>query len=423
MAKNFIDSKIQKFSNLVGLDLPYFIKGGFWLIFSITTAALGGLFLSSLFARVWPKDVFGQYSFLMAALGFLGLTTLPGMGQAIVQAVSEGKEGTYWFATKLLFKWSLLGTIFLLLGSAYFYIRENQNLALAVLFAALVFPLNGSLGLFSSYLNGMKDFKKMAIYSTSTQLFSIGAVSIVLLNFSSLVLVALTATWSAALAYSFFTYLTFRKIRNNLVDFKLIKLGKALSVTAVMTNGVDYFDRFAIPFFLGFSENAVYAIAIIIPMQMLNFLKVSTNLAQPKLVEIKEEKARKVLLFKSIQLEIPIVIMVLAYILAAPTIFKFLYPDYQPAVFLSQVFAISILYYPSNLFGLYLIKKRAIGKALLSAVIYVVVSIISLLIFLSLWGLIGAVFSKIFVKIVQVVITQIFFNSELAKAKASNEEY
>ncbi len=58
---------IKKLSVLVGLDLPYFVKGGFWLFFSLVASTLGGIFLSSLFARTWPKDVYGQYAFLTAA--------------------------------------------------------------------------------------------------------------------------------------------------------------------------------------------------------------------------------------------------------------------------------------------------------------------------------------------------------------------
>ncbi|GEM_PF-5975439 len=413
---------IKKLSVLVGLDLPYFVKGGFWLFFSLVASTLGGIFLSSLFARTWPKDVYGQYAFLTAALGFLGLTTLPGIGQALVQAVSEGKEGTYRFATKILIKWSSIGVALLILGSIYFYLRDNQNLSLAVFLAAIAFPFNSALNLYSSYLNGKKDFKKMSIYSTASQLFSIFATAIVLWKFPNFILVALTATWSSALANLIFTLLTIPKIKNDDVDHSLLKLGMSLSASHVMTLGVDYFDRFAIPLFLGFNNNANYAIALIIPLQLQNFLKVSMNLAQPKLTEIKESRAKKILFYKSLLMEIPISIIVITYIILAPSIFDILYPSYQSAVHISQVFVVILMLYPSNLFGLYLIKKRAAGKALLSGIIYVIASVTSLLIFLSLWGLIGAVFSKIFSRIVQTIFTQIFFNSELAKASAVNEE-
>src|SRR3989344_3907894 len=68
-AKKYILQTTNDLSNLVGLDLPYFFKGGFWLTSSMILSTIGGILLSSLFARLWPKDVYGQFSFLMSAVG------------------------------------------------------------------------------------------------------------------------------------------------------------------------------------------------------------------------------------------------------------------------------------------------------------------------------------------------------------------
>lgn len=66
-------------SKLLQLDIGYFIHGESWLTLSTFIAGLGSIALSSLFARLWPADVFGQFSFLTAALSFMSLTVLPGM--------------------------------------------------------------------------------------------------------------------------------------------------------------------------------------------------------------------------------------------------------------------------------------------------------------------------------------------------------
>ncbi|OGM10422.1 hypothetical protein A2159_01525 [Candidatus Woesebacteria bacterium RBG_13_34_9] len=381
---------------------------------SMIASFLGGIVLSSLFARIWPSDIYGQYSFLNSAIAFVSILALPGMSAAIVQAVVEGKEGFFKRSVKIVGKFSIIGGVILLCGSVYFYFRQNLNLALATGIAAFAFPLVNTGGLYASFFAGRRNFKTLAILNTSAQYISILATSLALLKFPSLVMVALFSNWSTAIFNTFVLFFTIRKLKNNRDDKKLEKLGITLSFGSTIILGVDYFDRFMIPVFLGFSQNAIYAFAILIPLQIHSFFKIFSSLAQPKITDISEKNIKKDLIKKSLQLEVVVAIIVIAYIFSAPTIFKILYPQYQnSAVFLSQMFSLTLLYYPINLFGFYLIKKRAIRKGLLSSVIYGIVSVSSLLIFLPLWGLIGAVVAKIVTRIIQIVIVKIVFDTEL----------
>lgn len=416
MEKDSIDSKVEKLSNFLGLDLAYFIHGGFWLSSSTILSFIGGILLSSLFARIWPSDVFGQFSFLNSAISFVSILALPGMSAAVTQAVAEKKEGFFKRSIKTVGKFSLLGAIILLLGSFYFYLRHNQSLAIATAVSAFAFPLVNTGGLYTSFYSGRKDFKKLALLNIGTQYVSIGATALALLKFPSLIMVALFSNWSSAIFSVFVIYFALKGLKNNDDDLKLEKMGLTLSLGNTIALGVDYFDRFAIPLFLGFNQNAVYAFAILIPLQIQSFLKIFSSLAQPKITIISERNIRKDLVKKSLQLEILIAVIVAAYIFSAPTIFKILYPKYQSAVFLSQIFSLTLLYYPSNLFGLYLVKKRALSKSFFSSAVYGLVSICSLLIFLPLWGLIGAVVAKIITRIVLVIISYALFSNELKVA-------
>lgn len=418
MEKDFIDSKVEKFSNLLGLDLAYFLGGGFWLASSTLLSFVGGILLSSLFARIWPSDVFGQFSFLNSAISFISILALPGMSTAITQAIAEGKEGFFKRSVKMVGKFSIAGAIILLLGSLYFYFRNNESLAIATAISAFAFPLVNTGGLYTSFYSGRKDFKKLALLSICSQYVSIIATAIALFMFPSLIMVALFSNWSSAIFSVFVLYFALRGLRNSDDDTRLEKLGLTLSLGSTIMLAVDYFDRFAIPLFLGFSQNAVYAFAILIPLQIQSFLKIFSSLAQPKISIISEKNIRKDLAKKSVQLEIVVAIIVAAYIICAPAIFRILYPKYlTSALFLSQLFTLSLLYYPINFYGFYLIRKRAISKSFLSSAIYGVACVVSLLIFLPLWGLIGAVVAKIFARIAQVVIVLYFFDTELENVK------
>ena len=114
----FMKEKLRALSFFLGLDVPYFVSGGFWITISLIVTTIGGIILSALFARIWPKEVFGQYSFLVSILGFAGLATLPGMSQAVTQAAAENKDGVYKKAILTAGKWSVVGSIILTLISA-----------------------------------------------------------------------------------------------------------------------------------------------------------------------------------------------------------------------------------------------------------------------------------------------------------------
>ena len=182
---------------------------------------------------------------------------------------------------------------------------------------------------------------------------------------------------------------------------------------------MDYADRLFIPLFLGFDKNAVYTFATFIPNQIQSFFKTFVTLGQPKITKINDNNIKKALISKSVHLLILIIAIVIFYIIFAPYIYEFFYPDYKESILLSQIFALSLLYFPNNLFGTYLTKRRLIKESLAGTVVYALISFSSLLLFIYFWGLIGAVISKILSRISQVGITQFIFFRELRKGKAA----
>ena len=408
------DQRLDRLSRIAGLDLEYFVSGGFWIGLSLSITALGGIVLSSLFARIWPSDVYGQFSFLTAALGFLSLTVLPGMSQIVTQSAAEGKDGTYFAATKVLSRWSVIGTSILILGSLYFFLRDNPNLALATLLGAIAFPISSAASLYNSFLTGKKKFKMVAVFTTAAQLISIAATAFALIFLSGLVWVAMFSAWSTAVVNVVLTIFAQKSAENKSMDEKLLDFGKHLSFSQMLPIGADYFDRFIIPLLLGFSNNAVYAFAIMIPVQIHYFLKIFISLAQPKLSQLSVEGIKKDLVRQSLKLEILIIIIVILYIILAPIIFDVLYPAYKKdSLLLSQIFAISLLYFPANIFPLVNVKQRASQELYYSNTINAVFSILTVLILVYYFGLIGAVFAKIVSRFVQMTVNFYYFKKVL----------
>jgi len=405
-------------SKILQLDLGYFISGGSWLLLSTLFAGLGGIALSSLFARLWPADVFGQFSFLTAALSFMSLTVLPGMTQTVTQAATENKDGTYKASIKTLARWSVLGTVLLIGGSLYFYLRQNPNLAAATFASALAFPVTSVFSLYNSYLSGKKKFKKVAIFTIIAQLSSIVATAFALIFFPSLFAVAIFSSWSTAIVNLILTSFTMKGLQNNKIDKKLLDFGKHLSFSQVLPIGSEYLDRFIIPVLVGFSANATYTFAILIPVQIHGFLKIFLSLAQPKVTEISDKNLQKDLTRKTLQFELLILGVVLAYIIFAPFIFDLLYPAYKKsALLISQIFSLSLLYFPSNLYGLALIKKRSARSIYMSNTGYALTNVFFLLALVPTLGILGAVLSKIISRFCHAIIQIYLFKSTSTKNK------
>lgn len=414
MVKKFFDQKVAFLSTTLGLDLPYFLSGGFWTFLSLTLTSVGGIFLSSLFARLWPKDVYGQYSFLVSAISFLSIFALPGMSQALIQGLAEGKEGVYKQSTKVVFKWSLVGAILLIAGSIYFFLRSNPNLAFATLLAALAFPFTSASVLYHAFNVGKRRFRRDALFTTSSQLFTILATAFALWKLPHLITVTLFATWSTAAINVLFALVTIKNIKDDRKDSGLVSLGYNLSFSQLFTISADYFDKFFVPLMLGFSNNAIFSFSILIPAYIHSLLKSATSLFQPKIATLSKKGLKKDLIFKALQMEIPLIIVVLVYILSAPKIFEYLYPAYrESAVVLSQIYSLSLLYYPGNLFSLSFIRFRLTKEILKTNIFYAVATVLSLVILVPLFGLMGAILARIVSRTAQVVIQVFLFKTKV----------
>lgn len=398
-----------KLQNLLKLDLKYFLHGGFWIVTSIIINILGGILLSAFYARVWPTDVYGQFAFLTSAIGFLSLTTFPAMSQMVIQGVAEGKEGIYIQAVKISVRWSVIGSFLLFSGSIYFFLRDNSILALATFIGALFFPLLSFNGLYGSYLNGKKQFKKSAIYNSISFISSIIATTIVLLTYPSIPLVIFASIGVPAFVNLIFTYKTWLSIKNHSFDPKLITLGKHLSVSQIATIGADHLDKFLVPLMLGFNNNAIYAFATIIPLQLHSFLKTFTSLSLPKIAEADDRQIKRDLLGKVIQLEVILALLVITTIIFTPLAFDLLYPTYkESASILSQLFSLSLLYFPTNILSLSFVRKREFKYIYYINIIYLASTTMVLITLIPLYGLLGAVIGKIITRAIY-SLTQIYF--------------
>lgn len=408
---NLLNQIVTKY---IMADTKYFFKAGFWVTLNYIFSFSSGVVISYLFASTWSPEIYGKYNFITTIIGILSLVTLPGMGQAILQAAAENKDGVYKKGLLLIAKWSLIGTILLLLFTLYFYFIDDFNMAKSLLSLALIFPIYSISTTYPSYLMGKSKFNLVAIYNIISQIFYLVFTATTLFIIPTLFWVVLVTFYSISLINLFFTYISFKEIHNNQSDNQTLKLGVHLSFSQIFTIGADYFDRFLVPFFLGFSNNGIYSIAILIPLQLHNFFKVYLNIAQPKIAALENQKIKAILLPKVIQLGVIIFFIIIFYFFLSPFLFSFLYPKYlTTALKPSQLFMLSLLYFPVNLLALVLVKRHNTKSLYKINIGYATCTILSLLVFVPLMGILGAVLSKIFSRTVYSILILFYLNKSI----------
>ncbi len=389
----------------------YLTKGGSWLVLGNSVAIISGLALSVAFANLVPKEVFGTYKFILSIAGIIGAFTLTGMGIAITQAVSRGFEGSLEEGFKKQLKWSVLILFISFSGAAYYFFNKNTTLALSLIVIGIFQPLFSAYVLYSSFLNGKRDFKTNSIYNIVRSLIPAIVIIIVILFFpENVALIILVYFLAITLPVIFYYKRTVAKHKHNHVtDKNTVPFAEHLSVMGILSTVANYIDKILIFHFLGAVQLAIYVFATAIPLELKNFNKILATLVLPKLSNKSMPELRKTLPRKAILSLMISFIVVISYILIAPYIYQLLFPQYLESILYSQVFALILLFTPSILFGQTLVAHMRKSQLYALKIITPSIRIISIIILLPLYGIWGVVSSILIANSVNLMLLIYFF--------------
>lgn len=402
---------IKRLSHILEVDLHYFLGGSFWITIGSLVTALAGLIVTSLFAYLWMPADYGKYLYITSFYGLLTALTLPGINYVVTQAASHNKEGILKNSIGIVFRWSFIGSALLAVSGVYYLVKQQIDIGYCLLISAAIFPISNIGGLYPSFLNGKKQFKIAAIFSSSSLVTQSLFTAFVLLTFPTLVSVTTTSLLSLAAMNFLITRMIVSKVSRQQSDPQLIKYSYHLSLSQIVAIFSDNAERIIIPIFLGFTDNAIYSFAIFVPGQIHNFMKILLTLAQPKVATIDEGRLYLTTLKKAFQLEVLTIALIGGYLVIAPMLFRFFYPQYlNSSLFLSQLFCFTLLYFPSNLFGLGILNKGMRGYIYWVNLSQSLVNLCSIIILLPIYGLIGVIWAKVISRTYQVFIQFYFFS-------------
>ncbi len=396
---------LKKSEKWTKTDMIYLAKGGFWLTLGQGFSSLSAFLLAIAFANLLPKEVYGNYKYILSIAGILAIPTLSGINTSIVQAVSRGYEGSVMPALKTKIKWGLLGAIASLALAFYYFLNDNTTLTISFLIIAIFVPFMDSLTIYSSYLNGKKDFKSLSKYNILTTIISVLIMLAVIFFSKNIFLIIASYFASNTMLRLIFFKLTFNKnILNKKKDANTISYGKHLSLMSALNIISLYFDKLLIFHFLGATELAIYSIAVAPPEQIKGLIKNINALALPKFSSNNFDNTNKALRIKLIKMSLALSLISILFIIIAPWLFKIFFPQYLEAILFSQVLSTTLIFTGPIIILISLFQSREKKKILYQYnIIKPIIKIILLLIFIKHLGVMGIIIAIILSYVLELI--------------------
>jgi len=395
--KKIIYKLLKKSEKWTKTDMIYLAKGGFWLTLGQGFSSLSAFLLAIAFANLLPKEVYGNYKYILSIAGILAIPTLSGINTSIVQAVSRGYEGSVMPALKTKIKWGLLGAIASLALAFYYFLNDNTTLTISFLIIAIFVPFMDSLTIYSSYLNGKKDFKSLSKYNILTTIISVLIMLAVIFFSKNIFLIIASYFASNTMLRLIFFKLTFNKnILNKKKDANTISYGKHLSLMSTLNVISLYFDKLLIFHFLGATELAIYSIAVAPTEQIKGLIKNINILALPKFSSNGFSNTNRALKTKLIKMSILLSLLSLSFIVIAPWLYKIFFSQYLEAVLFSQIFSITLIFTGPIIILISFFQSKEKKKILYQYnIIKPIVKIILLFVFIKYLDLMGIIIATI----------------------------
>lgn len=397
-------------------DMVYLAGGQFWAVIGQVVSSVTVFIFAIIVAQYLPKDVYGEYKYIIGVVALLSSFSLTGLSTAVFQSVASGFDGSLHEGFWRNLKWSALVFLGAFGLAAYYFSQGDHILAGGVLIGGTLSPLLASANLIAPFLNAKKDFRRTAIYiGVIETLLSSGALIItIFLTHNPLILASVYF-----LGNTFATLWIYRRIVKAYrpdpakTDPGMMTYAKHLSAMGVLSTIAANIDQVLLFHFVGPVQLAIYNFATAIPDQTKGPLNMFNTMTQAKFIGRSDKEVRTGMRNKIFWLAISSIAFVLLYILIAPYFFAIFFPKYMEAVFYSQIYSISILTVVFAPAASYLIAKKKVREQYINNIALSVIQISSMLIGVIGWGLIGLVWARVITRLAISSLTYVLYSRSL----------
>ncbi len=384
------------------MDMVYLARGSFWSIAGQVSASLIALTLSVAMARYVPKDIYGQYKYVLAIISVLSSFSLSGIGGAVLQSAARGFDGALADGFKANLRWSFAIFIGAFALGGYYLIDGNFILGLGILIGGTVTPFLGSYNLYAPFLSGKKEFALQAWYADFITNI-IPAIALIIVTLIAPQPLSLIATYFIAnfVATAYAYWRTARKLHHATIehDPHMLAYGKHLSLIGILGGIAGSLDQLLLFHFAGATDLAIYNFATGIPDQIKGPFKMLDAMTQARFAIREPADIHSSIQNKMFWLFLTSTTIVAGYILAAPYLYTLLFPAYAIAIPYSQIYALSLFTIIASPATSYLSAKKKVRELYISTIVGNVFQIVVMVIGVMYWGLIGIVVARVIVRL------------------------
>ncbi len=217
--------------------------------------------ISSLWARYTTKDEYGAYQLLLSFVGIFGIFSFPGLGLAMQISSANGKGGNLKLALFAKLKYSLIGSIsLLLLGFYYYFYKHDMLLAYLFIISAPIYPLYPLNSLWENWLTGIRKINRLSFYFIVNSIISLCVTSFGLIFLNNIYITVFLLFLSIGILNTLIIGKTI-KTSNTKIDKKDIRYGYIFS-GAVVISMLSGLDKFVISEYISLSDVAIYGVAM-----------------------------------------------------------------------------------------------------------------------------------------------------------------
>lgn len=374
-------------------DMVYLVKNSGWVLFGQLATSLSAFLVMVVLANVVDKGDYGEYRFLLSVILILAIFTLPGLNTALSQSTARGNLGQLPAVISHKIRWGLVGSAIALVMSAYYWSQGNSALGASFVVVGLCIPFYNTFFAYYAYLQGKQLFNQTALLQIFARVvFMIVMVAAALAAPSPVVLIS--AYFIATIAMQYVGYrITLRKHDDPVTtDEDMVAYGKYLTLyNGAPTIVATQIGTIAIWYFLGDVEAAIYAIAMMIPLEANRFGAILNQVAMPKMSQQNIDVGA--LLKKILKLEIILAGVWAMYALLAPWLFSIFFPQYPEAVPYTIVAMLMVLLVPKMILRGFLVAqkmKHELRILALSVAGVQIILTIALIPLFNIWGAVAA---------------------------------
>lgn len=386
---NQVLTRLQKFTRM---DVRYLFSGGFFLTLTQVSSAIIGLVLTIAFANLISPEMYGTYKYVLATYTLLAIAAFPGIETAMMRAIARGNEKAFKTAVILKMRWSLLAGVASLVYAFYNFSIGEETLGTLFVLVAIALPFMETGSLYPSYFNAKKQYKLWSIIDIIIQIISAICILAVLYFSKNIMFLMIAYLLPPVITRIILTYIVYKQVPDTATDDSdLSHYAQSLTVFQILTRLIASIDQIVLFHFLGPASVAIFSIANSIPGRIKGVLKISGTLAFPKFAKRTGEDMYKTMPRKMALFFVVILIICIGYAMTLPVLFTYLFPKYHASILFSQVlvfFNISCITYP---FSSYLFAHKKIRENYILVVISFSAKLLSLVVFVPLYGIWGAV--------------------------------